>query len=115
MPTEVAPADGSPSWGQSVILAMLLVLTGAGYCVGFAVASPPWRGPLQADIALVWQHCPDTLAENILRIHVYTATSEANPRSLCQRFVLHGTLWIDWDGCGVSETLAALETVLLRL
>ena len=81
---------------------------------GVVLSAPPWQPPLQRGLVLCWEQPLPELHVTTRQIHVYPAPSRpvdlSSPR---QRILLPPGIYIDWDGCGVTDTLAALEATLL--
>ena len=72
---------------------------------GVVISAPHWQPPLQRGLVLCWEQPLPELHVTTQQNHVYPAPSRpvdlSSPR---QRIPLPPGIYIDWDGCGVTDT-----------
>ena len=92
-------------WGLTVLLPTVNSLSRAETSAVVVLSAFPWQAPLQRGLALCWEQPLPELHVTTRQIHVYPAPSRpvdlSSPR---QRILLPPGIYIDWDGCGVTDT-----------
>ena len=104
------------SWGHTVLLAMVMVLSKACACIGLCLNGPPWQPVERCAVALVWADSVDNLPGHLLRVYALPSAVPASAKQgIRQRLVLHPQLTLTWEGCGTSDSLLVLEAGIRAL
>jgi hypothetical protein len=84
--------------------------------IGLHLSGPPWQPVCRRDVALVWRDHLWDLPGTFLLIHAADSSPVSSaPLGIRQRFNFRDTLFISWDGCGITDTFSSLEAALSQL